>query len=852
MNKRNLLKIFSVIFVAVILLPFVLPGQVLSWSAVMGNRTHSDIDAAAYKIISADPAFKNVKFPDLKTIQDNDFVNPIGRTGPGPDVVGSSKTSAHFYNPRLEAQQMQAGGGPDASQGEFTKLINALNSGTAAEAAHAASWLAHYAADLYTPYHTQGASRADILKIYNAAGGRNATAVPLPSYVTGPFPLSTQITWAGNNFKQEIEAFLSVTANHTATEEWFDPWYWDGPGDPMLASSHVLYEATTFVMPGSLSSILSRDFSGGVKGYSNLWSNPTPSFDNAAGKQAAKIRAFALSTALVTQQEVDRLGGVITFAAPWLRGAVESAATVWRASFSALAPTVTFSVPDKTKPQKLKVTGTVMNTSKETAYSVQYQITVTGGTLKSGEKSKVIDDIGGGYGRNLEWEVEASNLGYCTVKLEIIGNYKDTPDLQYAVAQVTAPGIIPVSQTNTSARRSHSIVFCLDNSYSMNGQPIIDAMNAGVQAVTSAVGSELEMALYFFGTNACDPPVRIVDFTVDRERIKAAIRTASARGNTPLATSITTAGEYIHKSGQGEAATIILLTDGLETCSGDPVAAARALNPNLKIKTSSLFTKPLYAASNTPIKLQVVGFNIKSTADETKLKNIAQAGNGSYYPATGLQQLVQALSQAVKEGTGSGFEFQLWWFIVGGAVLLLFIILLARRGKRTPAPAVAIAGVSNMAPPQMAQRPAVNAPPSAPFCPNCGSRVLSGAAFCTGCGKPLTQQSPAFCPGCGTSVTAGSAFCNKCGSSLTANMPYSAVQAAQPPAGPVPADATKPAVKKAWGGWWLIAIFLLLPGGLIAWAVVKKENPAKAGRLLLVSLLATAFVFYAIVQNIIN
>jgi apolipoprotein N-acyltransferase len=59
-------------------------------------------------------------------------------------------------------------------------------------------------------------------------------------------------------------------------------------------------------------------------------------------------------------------------------------------------------------------------------------------------------------------------------------------------------------------------------------------------------------------------------------------------------------------------------------------------------------------------------------------------------------------------------------------------------------------------------------------------------------------------------------------------------------------------VKKAWGGWWLIAIFLLLPGGLIAWAVVKKENPAKAGRLLLVSLLATAFVFYAIVQNIIN
>jgi hypothetical protein len=120
---------------------------------------------------------------------------------------------------------MQAGSGPDAVQSEFTKLVNALNSGNAAEAAHAASWLGHYAADLCTPYHTQGASRADIMKIYNAAGGRNATAVPLPDFITGPFPLSTQITWEGNNFKKEIEAFLAGTVNHTITENWFDPWY---------------------------------------------------------------------------------------------------------------------------------------------------------------------------------------------------------------------------------------------------------------------------------------------------------------------------------------------------------------------------------------------------------------------------------------------------------------------------------------------------------------------------------------------------------------------------------------------------------------------------------------------------
>jgi Mg-chelatase subunit ChlD len=848
MKKNNLLKIFTAVVTVIILATMFIPGQALSWSAVTINRTHADIANAAYNIISADPAFKNIKFPDIKAIQDNDYVN-VNRTGTGPDVIGASNASAHFYNPRLEAQNKKAGGAPDAVKDEFTKLVNAFSGGKTTDANHAASWLAHYMSDISMPYHTQGTYRSDIMAIYTAAGGKNATSVPLPDYVTGPMNLSTTVFAHPNNFKKEIENFLGATVNHTATEDWFDPWYWDGTINAMLSSSHVVFEGETFDMPGAWWA----PFTPAVEKYSDLWFNPEPSFDNVVAKQSAAIREFARKEAGIAQRTTDGVNGLVSAAPPYLKMSIEDAATVWRASFSALAPTVAFSVPDKNQPQKLKVTGTVMNNSDDTAYAVQYRITVTGGTLKSGEKQKVIDDIGGGYGRSVEWEVEAAKLGYCTVKLEIIGQYKNTPDLQYAVTQVTAPGIIPVSQTNTSASRSHSIVFCLDNSYSMNGQPIQDAMNAGVQAVTSAVGSELEMALYFFGTQECDPPIRMVDFTVDRERIKASIRTASARGNTPLAAAITAAGAYIHTSGRGAEATIILLTDGIETCNGDPEAAARALNQNLKIKTSSLFTKPLFAASNTPIKLQVVGFNIKSTADETKLKNIAQAGNGNYYPAAGVQQLTQALNQAIKEGTGSGFQFQVWWFIVAGAVLLLIIIIsLARRGKRTPDSAAAPAGVMYTAPPQMAQSPAVNAPPLASFCPYCGSRIQAGAAFCTGCGKPLTPPGPAFCPRCGTAVIAGNAFCGKCGTTLTPSMSYPAAQPSQVINAPVQVAATQPKVKKVWGGWWIIAILLLLPGGLIAWAVNKKNNPKTASGMLMVSMLASALVFYSIVQNIIN
>jgi Mg-chelatase subunit ChlD len=876
MKKLRSLKIISLFFIITVLVVLAVPGHVSGWSGVTLNNTHKAIDGAAYNIIGSGLTLSSVRFPSFDAISQYDYVY-TNQTGTGPDVPGKTNGGDHFYNPRREAQNKEAGGGPDMVEKQFLLLVSALQAGDTAKAAQPASWVAHFAADLCMPYHTQGASRTDIMAIYTKAGGKNAPAVSLPPDITGPLGLFTSITDPAtdlasdlgliktntgykhsDDFKTEIEAFIAGSAKHAATEDWFDPWYWDGRVyldglllDAMKTSSHVTYEGITFAMPGSTLFGLSP----AVTKYSDLWTNPTPGFDNVAGKQAALVREFARKNAVITQSVVDGMDGVVTSADPFLVSSIEAAATVWRASYSALVPGISFSVPDKNEPKLFKVTGQVNNTDAETAVGARYKLTITGGTLKSGKLSGELDDIGGGYGRALEWEVEASGLGYCSVKLEVIGSYTNTPDLQYAVTEVTAPGILPVAVTNTSPSRSHSIVFCLDNSSSMSGQPIVDAMNAGVQAVTSAVGSELEMALYFFGTNGCDPPVRKVDFTVDRERIKAAMKTARAVGSTPLAAAITAAGEYIHSSARGEAATIILLTDGMETCNGNPLAAARALNPNVKLK-SSLFARPVYAASDTPIKLQVVGFNIQSAADENTLKEIAQAGNGSYYPAADVKQLAQAMNQAIEEGTGAGFKFQTWWFIAAGAlVLLIIVITLARRGKRTPAPAAAPAGVAYTAPAQTAPGPAANTPPAASFCPSCGTRIQKDASFCTGCGKPVVVQGPAFCFHCGAPVTSGSLFCGKCGASLTAAISGMAVSAAAPAAAPpqaaVPPQAVTAvtAAKPVSGLWWLIAIFLLLPGGLIAWAVVRKDNPRKAVQFLAFSLFITIFVIYAIVQN---
>ena len=50
-------------------------------------------------------------------------------------------------------------------------------------------------------------------------------------------------------------------------------------------------------------------------------------------------------------------------------------------------------------------------------------------------------------------------------------------------------------------------------------------------------------------------------------------------------------------------------------------------------------------------------------------------------------------------------------------------------------------------------------------CPHCRARLVAGAKFCAGCGKPVVQAAAAkaFCTGCGTQLPPGGKFCSSCG-----------------------------------------------------------------------------------------
>ena len=101
-------------------------------------------------------------------------------------------------------------------------------------------------------------------------------------------------------------------------------------------------------------------------------------------------------------------------------------------------------------------------------------------------------------------------------------------------------------------------------------------------------------------------------------------------GATPIAFSLRTAGEELAKN--KALCGLVLITDGLETCKGDPAAEAAALVANLKISFG----------------VNVVGFGVKPE-ENSALKSIADAGKGKYYPATDTKALSDSILAIAQE-----------------------------------------------------------------------------------------------------------------------------------------------------------------------------------------------------------
>ncbi|MCD6561287.1 MAG: VWA domain-containing protein [Deltaproteobacteria bacterium] len=119
---------------------------------------------------------------------------------------------------------------------------------------------------------------------------------------------------------------------------------------------------------------------------------------------------------------------------------------------------------------------------------------------------------------------------------------------------------------------------------------------------------------------------------------------AQAGKGTPLAASLEDAKEYYEdyfaqdQFTQGDCRKnyIILLTDGLETCDGDPVAAAAALNSPL-----------IQDVPTSVVKTYVIGFGLDKNSRDNLNAIAAAGGTGHAYFATNVDELVDILTNEI-------------------------------------------------------------------------------------------------------------------------------------------------------------------------------------------------------------
>ena len=111
------------------------------------------------------------------------------------------------------------------------------------------------------------------------------------------------------------------------------------------------------------------------------------------------------------------------------------------------------------------------------------------------------------------------------------------------------------------------------------------------------------------------------------------------RGMTPMTDAVIAAAQALRHTEQ--AATVILVSDGIETCNPDPCAAARAL-----------------AQSGIDFTTHVIGFDVKGEAEALlQMQCIAEETGGRFLTADSAQELTEALQQVVAAPVAGTFTF---------------------------------------------------------------------------------------------------------------------------------------------------------------------------------------------------
>lgn len=202
------------------------------------------------------------------------------------------------------------------------------------------------------------------------------------------------------------------------------------------------------------------------------------------------------------------------------------------------------------------------------------------------------------------------------------------------LARSVAAAILLLS-TTTFGFAANKVIIILDASGSMwaqiDGKPKLEIARESLRTVLQSVPADDEIGFMAYGhrtKGSCDDIELVVPPQAgSASAISAAADSMKFLGKTPLTAAVKQAAEALRYT--EDKATVVLITDGLETCGGDPCALGKALK-----ETGVDFTA------------DVVGFGL--TADEGKqIACLAENTGGKYIPASDEKALQDALVETV-------------------------------------------------------------------------------------------------------------------------------------------------------------------------------------------------------------
>lgn len=221
------------------------------------------------------------------------------------------------------------------------------------------------------------------------------------------------------------------------------------------------------------------------------------------------------------------------------------------------------------------------------------------------------------------------------------------------------------SNVTTLVSQLPTVELILDASWSMvdllGGVPRIDIARDTMNGIVNNVipnGSPVAMRAYgnIEGNLACRTDLMVPLAPLDREAMSAAIANVEPQfnANTAIAASL---DQVPNDMADAEGKVIVvLLTDGQETCNGDPAASIQGL-----------------IDQGFDVRVDIVGLDIADPALQAEFRRWADIGGGQYYNAADADGLVSAMSRSlgitylVQDETGNGVAVG----IIGGDELTL-------------------------------------------------------------------------------------------------------------------------------------------------------------------------------------